>query len=242
MPTFVHGKNAKVLIGEHDLSSSFKEFTASTNIDMAETSAFGNTNKTYVQGLGDASISINGMFSGGTDEVDDVLGATLAATGTLPVTIAPSGYGIGKRAFGLGAQTASYEITGSIGDVVAVGAQFQAAENSGGKSGVLLTASASLSASGNQASQDQAAATTNGAYALLHVTANTRDADVTVTIEDSADNSAWATIGTFTVVSAADLTSEYLAIAGTVRRYVRAVVTLAAGTGSVTPTVLFVRL
>lgn len=242
MPTFTHGKNTKVLIGEHDLTSSFKEFTAATSIDMAETSAFGNTNKTYIQGLGDTNLSLSGMFSGGEDEVDDVLGSTLASDDTLPVTIAPAGFGVGKRAFGMGAQTASYEITGSIGDVVAVSSQFASKVDSAGKSGRLLTPGTSITATGNQTSVDLAAASTNGGYALLHVTANTRSAGTTITIEDSADDSSFATIATFTVVATTDVVSEYLAITGTIRRYVRAVVTLAAGTGGVTPHVLLVRL
>lgn len=243
MPTFNHGKGAKVLVGAYDLSTYFKEFSASTSIDMAETSAFGNTYKTYIQGLGEATISLNGMWAtGSASDVDDVLSGLIADATTLPVTICPAGYGLGKRGVGLGANESSYEITGSIGDVVAVAAEFQSTVDTGGKSGILLTAGASISATAVAAGQDQAVATTRGGYALLHVTANTRDAAVTVIVEDSADNVSWATIATFTSVGAGTVTSEYKAITGTIRRYTRTTVTLAAGTGAVTPHVLLARL
>jgi hypothetical protein len=221
MPTFVHGKNTRVLIGERDLSSSFKEFTAGANIDMAETSAFGNVNKTYVQGLADSTIGLNGMFSGGVDEIDEALNELLGSIANTPVIVAPNGYGIGKSAFGLGAQQSSYEITGSIGDVVAVSTQFQSKVDSGGRSGKLLTPG--TSATGNQTSVDNGAATTNGGYALLSVTETAGGA--TVTVQDSADNTAWATIATFAAAGAGTPTSEYVAITGTIRRYTRAVIT-----------------
>jgi hypothetical protein len=243
MPTFVHGKNAKVLVGSYDLTTNFKEYSASTAMDMAETSAFGNSYKTYVQGLGEATISLSGMWSGETGEVDDVLGGAIGNAATLPVTICPNGYGIGNKGFGIGAQEASYEITASIGDVVAVAAEFQSTVNTGGRSGVLLTSGASVSATTTGSAVNGSAASTAGGYALLHVTANTRNATVIVTIEDSADGSTgWATIATFGTVTAASLDNEYLAISGTIRQYTRAVVTLTAGTGAVTSHVLLVRL
>ncbi len=242
MPTFAHGKNAKVLIGAYDLSTSFKEFSGSTQIDMAETSAFGNTYKTYIQGLGDATISLSGMWDAATGGIDDVLGSLVGATGTLPVSIYPSGYGIGKRAFGIGANESSYEVTGSIGDVVSVSTEFQSTVNTGGKSGVGLFPGTGIVATANQTSVDNLVATTGGGYALLHVPANTWDDFVDITIEDSADNVTFATIGTFTQLTAGLESSEYIAISGTIRRYVRAVITLTTGAGSVTPHLLIVRL
>lgn len=242
MPTFNHGKNAKVLVGSYDLTTSFKEFTASTNIDMAETSAFGNSYKTYVQGLGESTIGLTGMWSGGASEVDDVLGGLIGAAGTLPVTICPQGYGLGYKGFGIGANESSYEVTASIGDVVGVAAEFQSTVNTGGKSGILLTAGASISATTSYTGQDNAAATSNGGYVLMHVTANSRSTTSTIIVEDSADNSSWATIATFGTIALGSVDNEYIALSGTIRRYARVTVTLTAGTGSITPHVLLVRL
>jgi hypothetical protein len=61
----------------------------------------------------------------------------------------------------------------------------------------------------------------------LHITQSEvamGDNDWTITVEDSADDSTFATIGTFTADGSA-ATAETLSIAGTIRRYVRAVLT-----------------
>ncbi len=78
-----------------------------------------------------------------------------------------------------------------------------------------------MSADGNGTTVDDAAATIDGAVAHLHVTAVSASDTILVTIEDSANSSTWATIGTFTLALAA--TSQRITIAGTIRRYVRCV-------------------
>jgi len=74
----------------------------------------------------------------------------------------------------------------------------------------------------NGASLDGGAATTFGGSAYLHVLAVT-GTSVTVTLQDSADNSSWANItgGAFTAATARG--AQRLTVAGTVRRYVRAI-------------------
>ena len=104
--------------------------------------------------------------------------------------------------------------------------------------GVLVEDHVTVTIDTNGTALDNAAATTNGAVAHLHVTAFSGFTDDVITIEDSANNLAWATIGTFTTVTGR--TSERLVIAGTVRRYVR-VVDNVTGTGSITRTVALSR-
>ena len=72
----------------------------------------------------------------------------------------------------------------------------------------------------NGASFDGGAATTFGAQAYLHLTGFT-GTNVTVTIQDSADNASFASLMAFT--AATGRTFERIAVTGTVRRYVRAV-------------------
>jgi hypothetical protein len=69
------------------------------------------------------------------------------------------------------------------------------------------------------ATLDRTGPISSGAVAYLHVTA-VSGGTVTVTVEDSADASSWATIGTFTAASSPG--AQRIEIAGTVRRYVRA--------------------
>lgn len=243
MPTFIHGKNTDVLVGNADLTAYFKDANMATTIDTAETSAFGNTYKTFVQGLGASTIALTGMWAtGSAADVDDVLSPLINSAAVLPVSVWPNGVGIGRKGFGMGSTEDSYGITASIGAVVGVTAGFKSVVDSGGKSGVGLFPGTGIVATASQTSVDQLAATTKGGYTLLHVPANTWNANAVIIVEDSADNSSWATIATFTTVPSTTTTSEYKAIAGNIRRYVRSTITLTAGAGSITPVVLLVRL
>jgi hypothetical protein len=88
----------------------------------------------------------------------------------------------------------------------------------------------------NGTSLDGTAATTQGAQAWLHVYAFT-GTDVTISIEDSANNSAFAAVTglAFTQVTAAPFSQRLATAAGaTLRRYVRAVTTTVGGVTSVT--------
>lgn len=89
----------------------------------------------------------------------------------------------------------------------------------------------------NEASVDQDASSSNGAVANLHVTAFT-GTDAVIKIQDSANDADWADLITFTTVDG--VTSERATVAGSVDRYVRAIV--ASGTfSSVTFAVSFAR-
>lgn len=72
------------------------------------------------------------------------------------------------------------------------------------------------------ASLDGGASSTHGAQAYLQVRAVT-GVSVTVTLQDSADNSSWANITGGAFSAATGVGAQRLAITGTVRRYVRAV-------------------
>lgn len=152
MPTFVHGKNSEFFVsvaGDQteviDISDSLKELSFPRQIDMAETSAFGNTNKTYIQGLADASISGTGQWAAGSaEDIDQIMSDLIGAASPTNFAYAPAGvsaktvdgsapaYNVltaaaAKPIFYGTVWLASYEITGSIGDVVAVSFQFQPA-------------------------------------------------------------------------------------------------------------------
>lgn len=57
-----HGSKAKFWIGTTDLSSYLTSVELTGEADTAEVSALGDTNKQYVVGLQDASISLEGNF------------------------------------------------------------------------------------------------------------------------------------------------------------------------------------
>jgi hypothetical protein len=81
---------------------------------------------------------------------------------------------------------------------------------------------------------DGAASSAFGAQFYLHLTAFT-GTSVVVSIEDSADNVTFAALSGAAFTSTAAITSERIAVTGTVRRYLRVVTT-----GTITSTTFFV--
>jgi hypothetical protein len=73
-------------------------------------------------------------------------------------------------------------------------------------------------AAGQTAALDNAASTAGGVKAFLHLTAFS-GTDVTIKVQESADNLAWADLITFTQATGA--TSEVAAATGTIDRYLR---------------------
>jgi hypothetical protein len=71
-------------------------------------------------------------------------------------------------------------------------------------------------------SVDGSASSSNGAQFYLHVVALT-GTNVDVKVQDSANNSVWADLSGAAFTSATGVTSERIAVTGTVRRYLRVV-------------------
>jgi len=94
--------------------------------------------------------------------------------------------------------------------------------------GHILATGATLSASSSSGSIDNGASSANGAAAFLHVVA-TSSGNYALKIEDSANDSAWSDLITFTADGSA-VTAERGSAAGTVDRYVRFTYTKTAGT------------
>lgn len=240
MPTFAHGKNVKVFVDQFDFSAYFNDVTATTTVETAETSAFGSSAKEYITGLKDGTVSLSGMFEGTADVgTDSYFGTALGSATKQKIIVATAGHSNGARAVMLQSDDTSYEVSGSIGDVVQTSAEFQA--SSGVEHGVILSSGAAVTSTGNGTSVDNAAASTNGGVGYVSVPTNTRNGNVTIKIQQSADNSTFTDLITFTVVSSATKTSERVEVTGTIARYLRVSYTVAGSTGSATPIVAFSR-
>lgn len=241
MPTFRHGRNAKVAVNAYDLSAYFKEAAVKRTMEPVDVTTFSNNSKVYIPGMMDGGLSFSGFFDGDVLAVDALLAAALQAGTDDLVTFAPEGFAIGRNTYVAQAQETSYDVSAPVADAVAISAEFQS--NLGVWSGESLHDLAAESASTNSTSVDNGASTTYGGVAVLHVTANTRSANTTIKVEHSSDNSSFAALATFTVIPTNTTTSQRIAVASgtTVNRYLRASSTLTAGTGSITYTVSFAR-
>jgi hypothetical protein len=244
MPTFRHGKGTRILIGTADLSTYFNDTSLSASVETAETTTYGVTGdaKTYVTGLQDSTVSLSGLFDDTAGAADEIISTALGSDDDIVFTIAQDGgLVVGRRCLlGQSIET-KYDITSPVADVVSTALDLQ----SDGESlhGVVLAAADAISSTSNGTSVDGVASSANGGTATLHVTANTRNGNITVKVQHSADNVTFVDLATFAVVSTTTLTAERLSVASgtTVNRYLRASYTVAGSTGSATIAVAFGR-
>ena len=242
MPTFRHGKNVNIFIDEYDFSTYFNNVSASTNIDTAETSAFGTTAKSYVVGHRDGTVSLSGMFESTTSTgTDQFFASALGSATKIKLIVAPEGHSNGAGAIMLQADDTSYEVSSAIADIVQASAEFQSTDAV--EHGKILSSGATVSATGNGTGVDNGASTANGGAGFLSVPVNTRNGTIAGKIQHSADNSTFADLVTFTTVTSTQKTSQRVEVASgtTVNRYLRVNYTVAGSTGSATPVVAFTR-
>ena len=214
----VHGKDTVVLLGDTDVSPYLNAASVSASVETADTTAYADEDRTYIAGLLTAAASLGGHFDGTSGASDEELQASLKTATLLSV-----GYGgstTGNVWKGLQILSSDYSISAPVGDVVAV--SYAASANEGGLSNGFSfhTLDAETSA-GEETRLDQAAATAGGCVAFLHVTAFS-GTDITIVLEDSANDASWANLLSFTQVTGK--TSERIAVAAaasTPDRYVK---------------------
>ena len=239
MPTFAHGKNVSIFVNEFDFSTYFNDVSASSMVETAEVSAFGSSAKEYIVGLTDGTVSLSGMFDGTATGTDVVFSAVLGSTTKQNVIVAPSGHTNGATAIMLEADDTSYEVSGAVADVVQTSAEFQSSD--GVEHGKILSSGSAITATGSGTSVDNAASSANGGVGFVSVPTNTRNGNITVKVQQSADNSTFTDLITFTVVTSTQKTFQRVEVTGTVARYLRVNYTVAGSTGSATPVVAFAR-
>jgi len=233
MPTFNHGKNAVVLLDNTNLSTTLTDAAVSLTADVAETSTFTASSKTYVSGLKDGTVTLSGYFESTDPDADAEFLSQLGGSGAA-FSLAPIGYTRGNAvSFGNTIAT-SYDRSADVGSVVAVAVAFQFDGDAyNGKS--LLTPTAVTSTS-TETSVDFGAAGTNGGAGVLHCVVSSGSPTLDVKIQTSADNVTFSDYITFTQATAT--TSELLTSATNPARYARAVLTFG-GSGSITAAVSF---
>ena len=233
MPTFNHGKNAVVLLDNTNLSTTLTDASVSLTADVAETSTFTASSKTFVSGLKDGTATLSGYFESSSPDADAEFLSQLGSSGSA-FSIAPIGYTRGNPTeFGSVIET-SYDRSADIGSVVAVAVAFQF--DGDAYNGKSLLAPTAITSSSNQTGVDYGAAGTNGGAGVLHCTVKSGSPTLDVKIQTSADNVTFSDYITFT--QATGTTSQLKTSASNPARYARAVLTFG-GTGSITAAISF---
>lgn len=126
---FTHGSKASFQVDDttatlRDLSSYLKSAGLARSADTAETSALGTTSKTYIPGLLDATISIEGQFD---PTVDGYLSGLLGFATPVDFEYYPAGTPVGatKPKFTGTVILTSYEVTSGVDDVAMISGEFQ---------------------------------------------------------------------------------------------------------------------
>lgn len=124
---FVHGSDSVFKLDNAggsltDISTYVNNVDFPETADVAETSTLGASNKTYIVGLKDATISLGGLFDA---TVDAILGAVVGQSATLSFEYSPEGTASGKVKYTGECILTSYTLSSPVGDVVGFSADLQ---------------------------------------------------------------------------------------------------------------------
>lgn len=212
---FSNSLSAKIYLNGWNLTCYFKSVSANGQVATADTTVLCDTFMSFITGQKSGNLTLSGLYDGAEDADFDILNAAFGADKVF--LFFPQGDTHGNIGVGLSGFTTSLEIPAEISSAVMLNAEIQS--NTGFDFGKSLHALSAETSAGNGTSLDNAAATTNGATAYLLVT-DFDGTDATIKVQDSADNSSFADIITFTQITA-DNQAERKAITGNVRRYTR---------------------
>lgn len=118
---FVHGSNSDISVDGTNLSQYVDSVTHDRSVDTAETSAFGDDDKTFIAGLEDGSFSLNGHWDA---TADAALHGTFDGA-TVTIIYGPAGSAGGAVEYTATCLVTGYNITSSVADRVNWSASFQ---------------------------------------------------------------------------------------------------------------------
>lgn len=233
---------SRVMVDQYDISQFLQKMNPQRVRDFAECSDLTSTSHEYTPTLRGGMFLLDGMYRSNT-----IVGASLHDIfAALPdsqiiVTGYPDTRVIGKPALLMYADAVKHDLDMPVADLVKVHIECSA-QKWGVEHGVSLHDLSAETGTGNSASVDNLAASTNGGVGVLHVTAIAGAApSVVVKIQHSTNNSTWADLVTFTAATAATKQRIEIASGTTINQYLREVHTFGGTTSSITHNVAFAR-
>lgn len=227
----IHSKFTKMLLRDVDISSFVMESSPDYSVDMSDTTVYGKTNKTKATALGDSKLSFSGLYDPVADGIDALVVPYLGVNVDQLAMIGYGGFAVGQGVSLIGGKFSGWKLSDPVGDMVKFTAEIEGSD--GGVVGRSLHDTATTETiTANGASVDAGAGqltTLFGGIGHLHVLSATGTSpSLTVKIQDSADNSTFADLITFTAATARTFERKFFT--GTVRRYIRATWTIAGTT------------
>lgn len=231
---FRNAQQSRIYVGILAASCYARNASASSATAMLDTTTLCDTTRIFIPDMEetgqfavDGPLDVDGSANGQFDAIADVK----ASTTPTPITFMP--VGTDGAAWLIQGNEVDLQLTNNVGETAdwSMSAQTHGQHDLRGE---ILENATTVTVDTNGTTHDSGAATTNGAILHLHVTAFSGFTSDAITVEGSATGAFGGeetTIATFTTVTG--LTSERLAITGTVHRYLR-VVDDVTGTGSIT--------
>jgi hypothetical protein len=213
----IHGKNGRVYADEFDLTPFAKSVSLDTSVELSDITTLANNGKKYLEGLKDATMSLEGVYDGDKDEIDNTLNEIKTGEALYSYYPAKDTKGnIGYCFKGLRSASATQV---SITENVNFSLATQTTEGTERVKSIL--AKNVIEEDGVTASLDLGAGGTDGAVIYLHVF--DVDGEVDIVIQDSSDDTIFDTL-----VTQADIVTSgayRLTVSGSVGRYIRISVT-----------------
>jgi hypothetical protein len=229
---FLHGSNAKVLVGGYDITGYLTDFSPTLNGEAVDVTTLSATWHDVIAGLKSFSATGNGFYD---PTQDTIILATVNAVKQWMYY--PQGDTLGRFGYGMQSVQTSYAPTSPIGGASA----FTVSATGKGAADriVSLHALSAATADTDGASVDNSASSANGGGGYLQVTAFSGFSGAVIKIQHSTDDAVWADLITFTTVASGP-TTEVMTVTGTVNRYLRYQIDIT-GSGSITFAVGFGR-
>lgn len=228
---FVHGRRTSVYLDGLDLSPYLNAAEWSTEQDTAETTAFGSSWASFIAGEQGSKVAFQGLYDPTMLDLENMIGDDFSLTnGVLTVCQGGTAVGDGARLFQV--TNAAYGQSSPVGGVVAV--KWDTSASGVGGFGQVLHPMGTDVNTTTGAGKDDAAATSLGWTAHLHVTGITGGGSWVVKLQDSTVDSGYSDVtgGAFASV-AAKASQRLLAATSTtqLRRWVKYVATRTGGAG-----------
>lgn len=236
--SFVSATKSRVLIGDFSFSPVTAQVSPEWSTDMLDVTTLADAAKVCIPGQDTSTAQLSGWLdvSATADAHFDQLNDLKSATAAEPFTYGPSGFALGSAVWMAGVWEAGFSTGSQVADRVTYSLDLQTDGST--DLGISLHDLAAVTADGDGSSYDGAAATAAGGVGHLHVTAFSGFSSAVITIADSANDSAFSTILTFSTVSG--LTQQRSVITGAVRRYLRYTIDVT-GSGSISFVAAFAR-
>ena len=237
----ISAQKTRVLAGQFPLSTVATSVSTDVQRAMLDATVLTSTAQEYFAGMKMATLSVDSIVDNATTANNywDTLTSFYSAGTLVPVTVSPDGFANGSSCTLAAGYLSSMAPQTAVADRVTASLTFtlSGGANPAGKN---LVAHEAISTNTTGTAVDNAAGTTNGGVAHLHVTAASGTSPtLNAVVEHSTNNSSWSTLATFTQATAP--TSQRVSVAGAVHRYIRAKSTLAGTNPSFTIAVAFAR-